>query len=140
MFVVKLTIGVSVCVPLFSSKNSKSSGFSVPNVVPLIPVIIRSAVPFVVNRTVQLPPTVGVEYTFIISISASISNSCSDSCGTIHVILSTMPLPFVSTNVTSNCTSFVTSTFVLLIIQCNLKPTLCFTRDSGMSLYDFTFV
>ncbi len=61
VFAVKLTIGVSVCVPLFSSKNSKSSGFALPNVVPLIPVMIRSAVPFVVNRTVQFPPTVGVE-------------------------------------------------------------------------------
>ena len=40
----------------------------------------------------------------------------------------------------TNRGSFVTSTFEPLIIQCNLKSTLCSTRDSGISLYDLTSV
>ena len=56
---VRLTIGVNLCVPLFSSKNTRSSGSSVPNVVPLIALIIKSAVPVVLKKTVQLPPTTG---------------------------------------------------------------------------------
>jgi len=49
VFAVRLTIGESVWVPLFSSKNFRSSGRASPKVVPFMPVMIRSAVPFVVK-------------------------------------------------------------------------------------------
>ena len=52
-------IGVSVCVPSFSSKNLRSSGKDSPKVVPSIAVIVKSAVPTVVNLTFHSPPTVG---------------------------------------------------------------------------------
>ena len=52
--------------PLFSSKNCKSSGNDSPNVVPSIPLMVRSAVPIVSKLTVQLPPTVGKDCTLII--------------------------------------------------------------------------
>jgi len=48
-----------VCVPLFSSRNFRSSGAVSPNVVPFIPVMIKSAVPIVVNFTIHFPPTTG---------------------------------------------------------------------------------
>ncbi len=65
VFAVRLTIGLSVCVPLFSSKNLRSSGNELPNVVSLIPFIIRSAVPVVLKLTVQFPPTIGYDCTLI---------------------------------------------------------------------------
>ena len=52
-------MGVSVLVPLFNSKNSKSAGAELPKVVPSIPVMVRSAVPVVLKRTVHSPPTIG---------------------------------------------------------------------------------
>src|SRR3972149_298959 len=140
VFAVRFMIGVNVCVPLLISRNLRSSGSASPNVVPRIPVMVRSAVPVVLKYTVQLPPTTGYDCMLIIVMSASTPNSCSDNCGTFHSILSTVPFTSVSTNVTLNLWSCVTSTFEPFIIQYNLNCVLCRTKYSGMSVYDFTSV
>src|SRR3990170_480693 len=137
---VRFTIGDNMCVPLFSSRNLRSSGSDTPNVVPRIPCIVRSAVPVVLKYTIQFPPTTGYDWTLMIVMSASTPNSCSDNCGTFHSILSTVPFPSASTNVTLNLWSCVTSTFEPFIIQYNLNCVLCRTKYSGMSVYDFTSV
>ncbi len=131
------SVVVKVVFPHLSSRNSRSSGSSVPKVVSLIAVIVRSAVPVVVNLTSQFPPTIGYDCTFKIVKVISTSNSCSDSCGIVHSIVSINSLLFVSNSCTLNSGLFTMLTFVPLIFQYSLT---CSGFTSGICVVVLTFL
>ena len=130
-----------ICSPQLISKKLRSvSSLSSDQSVPSTAVIVKSDVPKVVNLTSQFPPTIGNDCTSMTDNSAVIWNVCSDNCGTIQHIWSSMSFPSVSTYSTANAGSKVTSTSTPSIIQSSVNSIPISTYSSGRSEQVFTSV